>query len=53
MYVHVQSSIEKVANEQTKKCGTGSDNTTLCILFTLVSTYKVPSTTLLYIMHLN
>lgn len=45
--MYVQSSIEKEANEQTKNCGTGSDNTTLCILFTVVSTYKVPSTTLL------
>lgn len=33
------------SSEGKKNCGTGSDNTTLCILFTVVSTYKVPFTT--------
>lgn len=45
------------SSEGIKNCGTGSDNTTLSILFTVVSTQytynKYHLQQLLYIMHLN
>ncbi len=47
MYTYVPSLQLKKAENEKKNCGTGSDNTTLCILFAVVMYVhtEVPSTT--------